>query len=69
MADTFLTEALLTEKKKHSPPPMESEADKKKRQWDHILEKILFAPSSEEYYAKWPLRPGIYFYKALALAK
>ncbi|CAD8042870.1 unnamed protein product [Paramecium primaurelia] len=72
MADTFLlTEAQITQKKpvQLSPPKVETEAEKKERHWQQILNKILFNPPNDDYYQKWPIKPGIFFYKALALGK
>ncbi|KAM3136909.1 hypothetical protein pb186bvf_010994 [Paramecium bursaria] len=80
MADTFLTETIIHQKKKvqeRKPPTQsispprepESEAQKKQRQWDQIIKKIGFPPEKEDYYNRWPIRPGIFFYRALALAR
>lgn len=61
MADTFLlTEAQIHQKKPASlsPPKVETEAEKRQRHWDQILKKIQFNPESDDYYSKWPIKPG-----------
>ena len=58
MADTFLTETAIKDRKRPqktatpSPPknqeiPQETQLDKDKRQWNQILKKIAFSPPDE----------------------
>jgi hypothetical protein len=38
---------------------VETEAEKRKRHWDQIIKKIEFSPGQDDYYSKWPIKPGM----------
>lgn len=44
--------------------------DKKERQWKNVIKKLAFPPTTKyQNYDDYPVKPGYYFYKALANAK
>jgi hypothetical protein len=72
MADTFLTETLYKNRQTPSPSPpqyapdklhQESDIDKQKRLWEWTLKRISFIPPTEDFYSKYPIKPGSHKFK------
>jgi hypothetical protein len=43
--------------------------EKAKRQWEWTLRKILFTPATEDFYNRFTIKPGVYFYRAIATSR
>lgn len=54
-------------KNENSFDDLNKSEDRRQKNWDKLIKKISFEPLTDDYYSSYPIKPGFWFWKQLAM--